>query len=93
MRQLLLILSIICIAFPQLISQVISNVDFVQNDQNIEISYNLIGTDTNQKYDVTVFISKDGGLTFDKKPLTQVSGDVGQNITPGINKKILWDCC
>lgn len=75
--------------FLSVSSQTISNIRTVQSGNNIIIYYSLSGVKFNQVLNVSVYLSKDGGRTF-QGPLSAVNGDVGKNITPG-NKKITWD--
>lgn len=70
-------------------SQTISKIRTVQSGNNIIIHYSLSGVKFNQVLNVSVYLSKDGGRTF-QGPLSAVSGDVGKNVTPG-NKEITWD--
>jgi hypothetical protein len=49
--------------------------------------YNLLDTVKERKYTVNVYASRDNFIT----PLQKVSGDVGFEVTPGLNKKIVWD--
>ncbi|NQU82095.1 MAG: hypothetical protein HQ543_11295 [Bacteroidetes bacterium] len=75
--------------FSPVYSQTISNIRTVQSGNNIIIYYSLSGAKFNQVLNVSVYLSKDGGQTF-QGPLSAVSGDVGKNATMG-NKKITWD--
>jgi hypothetical protein len=49
--------------------------------------YNLLDTVKERKYTVNVYASRDNFIT----PLQKISGDVGFEVTPGLNKKIVWD--
>ncbi len=68
-------------------SQKITNVHFEQAGKQIIIYYNLKGKGN---FTVTAYCSTDNGNSWGNA-LQQVSGDVGENITPGYNKKIVWD--
>lgn len=81
------LISMMLISTP---AQMVSDINFNQRNQQIDITYNLTGTKFYQKFFVSVFASKDGGLTY-QGPLTQVSGDVGTGIVGGKIKKITWD--
>ncbi len=65
-------------------AQNVSNVKFSQEGQNARITYSL-----DAKANVSVSVSTDGGKTF-SGALKQVTGDVGNNISPG-RKSIVWD--
>jgi hypothetical protein len=75
--------------FSPVYSQTISNIRTVQSGNNIIIYYSLSGAKFNQILNVSIYLSKDGGRTF-QGPLFAVSGDVGENVTMG-NKKITWE--
>jgi hypothetical protein len=55
--------------------------------ENIVFHYDLVDTTKNRLYTVRAFTSKDDFLN----PLIKVKGDVGLEVRPGINKKIVWD--
>lgn len=58
---------------------------------NIIISYNFnLNSDNKNKYKIEVFYSIDSGKTY-SEPLEFVSGDAGNDIKPGNNKKISWN--
>ena len=71
-------------------AQVIENLDFVQEGKNIRITYDLIGSEENQLFDVSVYYSSDGGKTW-YGPLREIVGHVGSNQTAGNNLSITWD--
>lgn len=66
----------------------IRDLDFQQEGLNIVVSYDLIGGE-GEEYDVQLLYSSSGGEVFDYEP-TAVSGAVGDDIPPGLNKKITW---
>ena len=70
-------------------SQFVSDIVPIQSGNKITIEYNIIGAKFNQTFNVSLFVSNDGGKTF-QGPLKAVSGDVGE-VRSGGNKKILWD--
>jgi len=67
----------------------VKNVSFEQDKDVIIITYDLFGSFKN-KYSVTVSLSEDSGTTFPIKPRT-IHGDVGMDVTPGLQKQIIWD--
>ena len=71
-------------------AQKIENLRFEQVGKQIIIYYDLTGTQQGQIYDVRVFRSNDGGNTF-IGPLQKVTGEVGNNISGGTGKKVIWD--
>ncbi len=64
------------------VSHKISN----DNEKKIDISYDLVSANTNNGFSVKIFISIHGN----EKLLTAVTGNVGENIKAGKNKKITW---
>ena len=55
----------------------------------VDITYDLV--DTNRaKVPVTLALSDNGGATY-VVTATSFTGDIGGNVTPGMNKKITWD--
>ncbi len=66
-------------------AQRITNADANQEGKAIAITYDL-----NEKADISLYVTQDGGTTKTAIPVTYTSGDVGKNVTPGTGKKILW---
>lgn len=64
-------------------AQQTTNVDFFAEGDNVIITYDLDDTAST----ISVFLSENGG---DWQQLSQVSGDVGENIPAG-NKRIAWN--
>ncbi len=89
MKKLLIILITIMLQ-TSVFAQKIENVKSTQKGQNIEITYNITGSISKQKFNVKVYCSTDGGKTY-RSTLKSVTGDVGSNITGGYNKKIVWN--
>ncbi len=54
--------------------------------ENIIVHYELDDSNPNNEYLINIYSSKDNYFA----PLTKVSGDVGMEVKPGINKKITW---
>ena len=67
-------------------SQTISNFRLEQVGQQVHVYYSLTSSSA---CEVQLMVSTDNGKTW-SGPLTQVSGDVGKNITAG-NKQITWN--
>lgn len=64
-------------------SQNVTDANFKVVGDNIEITYNL-----DVIANVDIYCSTDGGRSF-SEPLKNISGDVGENVTPG-KKTALW---
>ncbi len=57
----------------------------------VDITYDLADTDSDS-LEVTLEVSSDGGQTYDITPSpAALSGDIGEGITPGTGKTIVWD--
>ncbi len=57
----------------------------------VDITYDLADPDSDE-LEVTLEISSDGGQTYDIMPSpAALSGDIGEGITPGTGKAIVWD--
>jgi hypothetical protein len=54
--------------------------------EKVIVTYDLDDSNPNNDYLLNLYASKDNFAT----PLTNVSGDVGMDIKPGVNKKIEW---
>lgn len=63
----------------------VSNVLFYYDGNTAIINYSL-----KKKADVSLYVSVDGGKTY-KIKLKEVSGDVGENISSGNDKRIVWN--
>mgnify|MGYP005839944451 CR=1 FL=1 len=61
----------------------------ILQDNKIKITYQFSYTKFNQSYDISLYVSRDGGESF-IGPLKQVIGDIGKDIRKGKNK-IIWD--
>ena len=70
-------------------SQSVSNIEPLQTGNKITIKYKITGAKFNQTFNVSFFVSNDGGNTF-QGPLKSVSGDIGEVLSGG-NKEIVWD--
>lgn len=66
----------------------IKNVDFNLVEDQLVITYDLINARANEKYIVTVSIFTESGKKVDAKTFT---GAIGENITGGYGKRIVWD--
>jgi hypothetical protein len=56
-------------------------------DTKINIFYDLVDTVVSRSYTIALFSSADNFIS----PLQKVKGDVGLEVKPGRNKKIVWD--
>jgi len=86
----ILFIFICFILVNSLYAQKVTQIRFYQDGQQIVILYNLTGAKYFQLFNVSVYVSTDGGNNY-IGPLKKVNGDIGLNVTPGIYKKIIWD--
>jgi len=70
-------------------AQEVTNVNSSLSGDKILIEYTLTGAKFNQKFNVQLYVSVDGGLTF-MGPLKAVSGDIGEGIKSG-KHYVYWD--
>lgn len=83
----LLLLTILSVAT---IAQNVSNIEAqLTGDNKIAVHYNISGAKFYQEFNVNLYVSMDGGKTF-QGPLKEVAGDVGQGVTRG-KHTITWD--
>jgi formylglycine-generating enzyme required for sulfatase activity len=69
--------------------QSIQNVEATQHDKTIVVTYDLTGLKSGQTATISLFCSEDGGNNWGTK-LHYVTGDVGQSISAGYGKQIVW---
>lgn len=84
MRAILLIAAVLVTsaAFSQ--SVIIKKVELA--GENVIVHYELDDSNPNDEYMINLYSSKDNFSS----PLTKVSGDVGMEVKPGTDKKIIW---
>lgn len=83
---------ILCLLHPHLgfgNEQAVKNISVQTDGAFIEIRYDLLPERRNRKHTVSLEISDNGGLTYDIAPRI-ITGDIGRNVIPGRNKRILW---
>ncbi|MDP8220580.1 MAG: SUMF1/EgtB/PvdO family nonheme iron enzyme [Candidatus Stygibacter frigidus] len=70
----------------------VEDITFIQRDDGshiVDIYFNLIDQD-DDLLSVNIFASNNEGVSW-AFPITSYSGDVGENISPGSSKHIIWD--
>jgi hypothetical protein len=67
--------------------QSIQNLIATYSDGKVIVSYDVVGSKSNQTYYLDLYSSHNNFSA----PLKQVSGDVGKNIRAGTGKRISWD--
>jgi hypothetical protein len=64
------------------------DIDWIElTGDKVVLHYNLDDTNVHRQYMVNLFTSKDNFTS----PLTRVTGDVGTEVKPGADRKIMWD--
>ncbi len=76
-----------CILSATTFAQTIGNVQVKFEEGGIAVYYDVTDTDPSKQYDFFLYGSHDNF----KNPLKEVSGDIGQKVTPGPGKKARWD--
>lgn len=89
MKNLLITIFVIFIFSVHINAQEISNVKHQLDGHLIKINYTLSGAKYNQVFNVLLYVSFDGGKTF-QGPMKSVTGDVGQDTKAG-SRFIFWD--
>ena len=68
------------------LAQQVSNTRFVQEGKQVKIYYDLSET-----ADVSIYLSTDGGNTYESNPIGHVSGHVGRQVGAGKDRCAVWD--
>jgi hypothetical protein len=76
-------------AYSQQVSDMRAELDKL--NRQIVLTYNL-SADENKldKYEIQLYLSMNGGQSFEKDPLIYVTGNVGKGVSPGNDRKIQW---
>ena len=82
----LLFTTIFACAFLCLKAQKVENVRASSSGEQIIIIYDLTGTKADQRFKVNLYSSHNNFAS----PVQQVTGEVGDNIAAGKNKRIAW---
>ncbi|MDZ7605807.1 MAG: hypothetical protein U5K79_09525 [Cyclobacteriaceae bacterium] len=72
---------------PILKAQEIDSITMTQENGRLGLEYDFVQNDSNVPYELYLYSSHDNFT----KPLQMVSGDIGKNVYPGLNKKIIWE--
>lgn len=68
-------------------AQVIENIKVMFDGQKVTISYDLLHSNPNEKFKVTIFSSHDNFSI----PLTFTEGDIGEGVFPGKSRRVVWN--
>ena len=67
-----------------------ANVRFSVTGGVVQVTYDLISEDPRAVFSITLEASDDGGRTWTVRP-TSLTGDVGESVTPGAGRQIVWE--
>lgn len=67
-------------------AQAVGNVSFEQDGNTVKIHYSL-----SADADISIYLSTDGGSTYESTPIDNVTGDVGPRVKAGVDKCAVWD--
>ena len=87
-KTLILLIILMGISFC-LKAQKVKNIEPIRQGNTIVVNYEITDAKFNQKFDVSLYVSRDGGKTFEG-PMQSVTGDVGKGIRDG-EHRIIWD--
>src|SRR5882762_1847745 len=82
-----LFIAIFACAFLGLKAQKVENVRAAASGEQIIITYDLTGVKSDQRFKVNLYSSHNNFAS----PVQQVTGDVGDNIAAGKDKRIAWN--
>ncbi|MFT6035843.1 MAG: hypothetical protein ACJAT1_001686 [Marivirga sp.] len=89
MQYFIKILTIMLFLFAAQLSyaQTVENIKLDFDGDRMKITYDLVASTTNEKYNITLYSSYDNF----QKPLFSVTGDVGDNVPVGRQKSVSWN--
>lgn len=82
-----MIVMFICVSFPGAHAQQIDMKYIELANNKVVFHYNLLDSIQGRKFSVRLYSSKDNFLN----PLTELTGDFGLEVAPGMDRKIEWD--
>ncbi|HLO57280.1 MAG TPA: hypothetical protein VK179_00925 [Bacteroidales bacterium] len=91
MKRNIVLFILLVLYIPQSFCQTIENIDWNIKDKKVEIRYDLASNSKEKIYKIEIYVSLDSGATFKKQELKFVTGDVGKDVKPGKEKKVIWD--
>lgn len=68
----------------------VENVEFKQEADTVTVFYDLLAKSTSSTFDVTLLLSLENEKIYEIE-LASLSGDVGEDVSPGKKKTIKWD--
>ena len=87
MKRHILTLSLFSLSIISGFGQTIKNIQARAEKNKVIVSYDLVSDNEGQKFTIELKSSIDNYVA----PLKEVSGDVGENVSPGIGKTITWN--
>jgi hypothetical protein len=85
--QRVLVLISVCVGSPKLSAQQLDVNRVELTGDHVILYYNLMDSVAGRTYSINLYSSRDNFLN----PLTQVTGDLGIEVKPGIQRKVMWN--
>ena len=82
----IIILIALCLLVLTTTAQNVTNTHFVQEGKMVKIYFDL-----SKKADVSIYLSTNGGRSYETSPLGHMSGNVGEKVRPGKKRCAVWD--
>ena len=82
----LMISVVLCLLVMTATAQNVTNVRFEQEGKMVKIYYDL-----SEEADVSIYLSTDGGNTYESSPLGHLSGHAGDGVAAGASRCAVWD--
>lgn len=76
----------LCLLALESTAQKVTNARFVQEGKQVKIYYDLT-----EEADVSIYLSTDGGKTYETSPLGHLNGHAGKAVQAGTDRCAVWD--
>jgi len=76
----------LCLLALMATAQNVTNVRFEQEGKMVKIYYDL-----SEEADISIYLSTDGGKTYESSPLGHLSGHAGKSVAAGTSRCAVWD--
>ena len=81
-----ILLTMLCLLALESTAQKVTNARFVQEGKQVKIYYVLT-----EEADVSIYLSTDGGKTYETSPLGHLTGHAGKAVQAGTDRCAVWD--
>jgi len=85
MRKLILY-AVLCLLAMMATAQNVTNVSFEQEGKMVKIYYDL-----SEEADISIYLSTNGGNTYEFSPIGHLSGHAGEGVAAGTRRCAVWD--